>query len=230
MINSHKVQHIFFDLDHTLWDFEKNSGATFKSIFEELNFEFSLEQFLDFYNPINHYYWKQYRENRISEVELRYLRLEKTFEAMKVTSTAALIDRVSELYIQQLSTHTELFEGTVSVLEYLSSKYTLHIITNGFEHVQQRKLENSGIAQFFKTVLTAEKIGFKKPHPTIFLSALKTAEVLPEHAMMIGDSLEADIQGALKLGMQAIHFNSHMETYHEECLIIDQLSDLTNLL
>ena len=230
MINSHKVQHIFFDLDHTLCDFEKNSGATFKSIFEELNFEFSLEQFLDFYNPINHYYWKQYRENRISEVELRYLRLEKTFEAMKVTSTAALIDRVSELYIQQLSTHTELFEGTVSVLEYLNSKYTLHIITNGFEHVQQRKLENSGIARFFKIVLTAEKIGFKKPHPTIFLSALKTAEVLPEHAMMIGDSLEADIQGALKLGMQAIHFNSHMEAYHEECLIIDQLSDLTNLL
>ena len=230
MINSHKVQHIFFDLDHTLWDFKKNSNATFKSIFKELNFEFSLEQFLDFYNPINHYYWKQYRENKISEVELRYLRLEKTFEAMEVPSTAALIDRVSELYIQQLSTHTELFEGTVSVLEYLSSKYTLHIITNGFEHVQQRKLENSGIARFFKIVLTAEKIGFKKPHPTIFLSALKTAEVLPEHAMMIGDSLEADIQGALKLGMQAIHFNSHMEAYHEECLIIDQLSDLTNLL
>ena len=230
MINSHKVQHIFFDLDHTLWDFEKNSGATFKSIFEELNFEFSLEQFLDLYNPINHFYWKQYRENRISEVELRYLRLKKTFEAMEVPSTAAIIDRVSELYIQQLSKHTELFEGTVSVLEYLSSKYTLHIITNGFEHVQQRKLENSGIAQFFKIVLTAEKIGFKKPHPTIFISALKTAEVLPEHAMMIGDSLEADIQGALKLGMQAIHFNSHKETCHEECLIIDQLSDLTNLL
>ena len=230
MINSHKVQHIFFDLDHTLWDFEKNSGATFKSIFEELNFDFSLEVFLDFYNPINHYYWKQYRENMISEVELRYLRLEKTFEAMKVSFTPSLLERVAELYIQQLSTHTELFEDTISALEYLSSKYTLHIITNGFELVQQRKLENSGIACFFKTVLTAEKIGVKKPHPTIFLSAMKTAEVLPEHAMMIGDSLEADIQGALKLGMQAIHFNSHKEAYHDECLIIDRLSDLTNLL
>ena len=224
------IKHVFFDLDHTLWDFEKNSGATFKSIFEELNFDFSLEVFLDFYNPINHYYWKQYRENMISEVELRYLRLEKTFEAMKVPFTPSLLERVAELYIQQLSTHTELFEDTISVLEYLSSKYTLHIITNGFEHVQQRKLENSGIAHFFKTVLTAEKIGVKKPHPTIFLSAMKTAEVLPEHTMMIGDSLEADIQGALKLGMQAIHFNSHKEAYHEECLIIDQLSDLTNLL
>ena len=230
MINSHKVQHVFFDLDHTLWDFEKNSGATFKSIFKELNFEFSLKVFLDFYNPINHYYWKQYRENMISEVELRYLRLEKTFEAMKVPFTPSLLERVAELYIQQLSTHTQLFEDTISTLEYLSSKYTLHIITNGFELVQQRKLENSGIACFIKTVLTAEKIGVKKPHPTIFLSAMKTAEVLPEHAMMIGDSLEADIQGALKLGMQAIHFNSHKEAYHEECLIIDRLSDLTNLL
>jgi len=149
---------------------------------------------------------------------------------MKVPFTPSLLERLAELYIQQLSTHTELFEDTISVLEYLSSKYTLHIITNGFEHVQQRKLENSGIARFFKTVLTAEKIGVKKPHPTIFLSAMKTAEVLPEHAMMIGDSLEADIQGALKLGMQAIHFNSHKEAYHEECLVIDRLSDLTNLL
>ena len=84
MINSQKVEHIFFDLDHTLWDFEKNSGATFKSIFMELNLDFSLKRFLVFYNPINHYYWKQYRENKISEVELRYLRLEKTFAKMAV--------------------------------------------------------------------------------------------------------------------------------------------------
>jgi putative hydrolase of the HAD superfamily len=230
MIDTNKVQHIFFDLDHTLWDFEKNSGATFKAIFKELDFDFSLDVFLDFYNPINHYYWKQYRENKISEVELRYLRLEKTFENMNVPATPELIAQVSERYIQQLSTHTELFEGTTTVLDYLSSKYKLHIITNGFEHVQQRKLENSGIAQFFKTVLTAEKVGVKKPHPDIFLSALKTAEVLPENAMMIGDSLEADIQGALKLGMQAIHFNSHNEDHHNECVIIDHLSDLTNLL
>lgn len=230
MIDTNKVQHIFFDLDHTLWDFEKNSGATFKAIFKELDFDFSLDVFLDFYNPINHYYWKQYRENKISEVELRYLRLEKTFENMDVPATPELIAQVSERYIQQLSTLTELFEGTTMVLDYLSSKYKLHIITNGFEHVQQRKLENSGIAQFFKTVLTAEKVGVKKPHPDIFLSALKTAGVLPENAMMIGDSLEADIQGALKLGMQAIHFNSHNEDHHNECVIIDHLSDLTNLL
>jgi putative hydrolase of the HAD superfamily len=230
MINLHKVQHIFFDLDHTLWDFEKNSGATFKAIFKELDFVFSLDSFLDFYNPINHYYWKQYRENKISEVELRYLRLEKTFEKMKVPFTSGLIAQVSERYIQQLSSHTALFDHTDTVLDYLSSKYKLHIITNGFEHVQQRKLENSGIAHFFEVVLTAEKVGVKKPHPEIFLSALKKAEVLPENALMIGDSLEADIQGALKLGMQAIHFNSHNEDHHNECLIIDQLSDLTNLL
>ena len=230
MIDKHRIKHIFFDLDHTLWDFEKNSAATFQFIFKELKVDFSLETFLEFYNPINHYYWKQYRENKITEIELRFLRLEKTFNKMNVSFTHELIDQFSELYIQELSKNTILFKDTVTVLEYLNLKYTLHIITNGFENVQQKKLKNSGIDHFFEVVLTAEKIGIKKPKPEIFLSALKSANAQPEHSLMIGDSLEADIQTPLKLGLQAIHINSHNEQHHEECLIIDKLMDLTNLL
>ena len=230
MIDILKIQHVFFDLDHTLWDFEKNSEATFASIFEELKFDFSLQDFLHFYNPINHFYWKLYRENKISETELRRLRLKKTFAKMGITPSAKLINKISELYIERLSKHTHLFENTVAVLEYLFPKYKLHIITNGFENVQQRKLKNSGIAHFFDVVLTAEKAGYKKPHPTIFIAALEEAKVLPEHALMIGDSLEADVQGALKLGMQAIHFNSHSEDIHQECLIVDELAVLMDML
>ena len=163
MIDKHRIKHIFFDLDHTLWDFEKNSAATFQFIFKELKVDFSLETFLEFYNPINHYYWKQYRENKITEIELRFLRLEKTFNKMNVSFTHELIDQFSELYIQELSKNTILFKDTVTVLEYLNLKYTLHIITNGFENVQQKKLKNSGIDHFFEVVLTAEKIGIKKP-------------------------------------------------------------------
>ena len=230
MIDILKIQHVFFDLDHTLWDFEKNSEATFASIFEELKFDFSLQNFLHFYNPINHFYWKLYRENKISETELRRLRLKKTFAKMGITPSAKLIDEISKLYIERLSKHTHLFKDTVALLEYLFSKYKLHIITNGFENVQQRKLQNSGIARFFDVVLTAEKVGYKKPHPTIFITALEEAKVLPENALMIGDSLEADIQGALKLGMQAIHFNSHSEDLHQECLIVDELAVLMDIL
>ena len=118
MIDKHRIKHIFFDLDHTLWDFEKNSAATFQFIFKELKVDFSLETFLEFYNPINHYYWKQYRENKITEIELRFLRLEKTFNKMNVSFTHELIDQFSELYIQELSKNTMLFKDTVTVLEY----------------------------------------------------------------------------------------------------------------
>ena len=149
---------------------------------------------------------------------------------MGITPSAKLIDEISKLYIERLSKHTHLFKDTVALLEYLFSKYKLHIITNGFENVQQRKLQNSGIARFFDVVLTAEKAGCKKPHPTIFITALEEAKVLPENALMIGDSLEADIQGALKLGMQAIHFNSHSEDLHQECLIVNELAVLMDIL
>ena len=100
MIDIQKIQHVFFDLDHTLWDFEKNSEATFASIFEELKFDFSLQNFLNFYNPINHFYWKLYRENKISETELRRLRLKKTFTKMGITPSTKLIDQISKLYIE----------------------------------------------------------------------------------------------------------------------------------
>ncbi len=220
------IQHIFFDLDHTLWDFERNSAATFISIFEEMKIELPLDIFFNYYIPINHHYWKLYRENQISEIELRYSRLEKTFTKMQIPFSKKRIQKISELYIQRLSKHTFLFDDVLSVLKYLYSKYKLHIITNGFENVQQNKLENSGIAHFFQTVITAEKTGVKKPHPDIFLSALKASHAKPENSLMIGDSLEADIRGALKLGIRAIHFNSHNEESHKECLIINALKDL----
>lgn len=224
------IQHVFFDLDHTLWDFERNSAATFISIFQELNFNFSVETFLSYYNPINHYYWKLYREDQISEIELRHSRLEKTFAKMKISLDRKQIEKISELYIQQLSSHTFLFQDTKSVLEYLYPKYKLHIITNGFENVQQRKLKNSGIANFFQTVFTAEKYGVKKPHPNIFFSAMQSSQAKPENSLMIGDNLEADIRGALNLGMYAIHFNSHNEEIHKESLIINSLKELKTLL
>ena len=119
MIDILKIQHVFFDLDHTLWDFEKNSEATFKSIFEKLKFDFSLQNFLHFYNPINHFYWKLYRENKISETVLRRLRLKKTFAKMGITPSAKLIDEISKLYIERLSKHTHLFKDTLVLLEYL---------------------------------------------------------------------------------------------------------------
>ncbi|MBT7653659.1 MAG: noncanonical pyrimidine nucleotidase, YjjG family [Flavobacteriaceae bacterium] len=229
MINTHSVTDVFFDLDHTLWDFEKNSGLTFNKIFLELNFPFSLDVFLKFYNPINHAQWKLYRENKITQEDLRFNRLNKTFEKLNYSASIGLIDNISEKYITYLSTFPHLFEGTLELLEALKNRFRLHIITNGFDKIQQFKIENSGIESFFEFVFTAEKVGFKKPHPEIFIQSLKTVNTTAEASIMIGDSFEADILGALNQGMQAIHFNSHNEEVHTKCPIVYSLAELKAL-
>ena len=229
MINTHSVTDIFFDLDHTLWDFEKNSGLAFNEIFIELNFPFSLDVFLKLYNPINHAQWKLYRENKITQEDLRFNRLNKTFEKLNYSASIGLIDKISEQYITYLSTFPHLFEGAIELLEVLKNRFRLHIITNGFDKVQQFKIENSGIESFFEFVFTAEKVGFKKPHPEIFIESFKTVNTTAEASIMIGDSFEADILGALNQGMQAIHFNSHNEEIHDKCPIVYSLAELKAL-
>ena len=220
---------IFFDLDHTLWDFEKNSMLTFDKIFNEQILSIDLEQFIFYYNPINHDYWKKYRENKISQDELRYNRLADTFEQMKFKTTNSQIDQISEAYITYLSSFSHLFEGAIPLLEKLKSNYHLHIITNGFEQVQNLKIKNSGLKTFFDFIFTPEQVGFKKPHPKIFMEALNQTKADPKKALMIGDSLEADILGALTQGMHAIHFNSHQEELHDKCLIVNSLNELNTL-
>ena len=229
MINTHSVTDIFFDLDHTLWDFEKNSGLAFNKIFIELNFPFSLDIFLKLYNPINHAQWKLYRENKITQDDLRFNRLNKTFEKLNYSASDDLIENISEKYIIYLSTFPHLFEGAIELLEGLKNRFRLHIITNGFDEVQQFKIKNSGIESFFEFVFTAEKVGFKKPHPEIFIESFKTVNTTAEASIMIGDSFEADILGALNQGMQAIHFNSHNEEIHDKCPIVYSLAELKAL-
>ena len=230
MVKKELITDIFFDLDHTLWDFEKNSALTFKKIFNELKIETPLSVFLVKYNPINYAYWKLYREDKITQIDLRLKRLEKTFEAIGFETTSDMINQISDKYIEYLSTFPHLFLKTIIILNGLQKKYNLHIITNGFEAVQHTKIQRSGLKPFFSHVITADKVGVKKPNPIIFEHALKTINTLPQNALMIGDSLEADILGAIHSGMQAIHFNSHHEPYHEHCDIINKLEELNGLL
>ena len=230
MLEKSKIKNVFFDLDHTLWDFEKNSALTFEKILKPLNIQIELSEFLHFYDDFNHKYWKLYRENRISQNTLRQQRLIKTFEAIDYSTTPDLINKLSEQYIENLSTFTHLFEGTISVLEYLKKKYTLHIISNGFEVVQHHKINNSNLSSYFQNVFTAEKVGYKKPHPIIFEKALELSKAIAAESVMIGDSLEADVLGAQNAGMEAIHFNSHHEAEHDHSPVIYNLEEIKRLL
>ena len=230
MLNKNQITDVFFDLDHTLWDFEKNSALTFEKIFRELNIQLNLNDFLYAYNKINHRYWKLYRENKISQLELRYKRLIESFEAIDYRIDHYDINRLSDQYILYLSTFTNLFQGTISLLKSLKPKYDLHVITNGFEVVQHHKIKNSGLASYFQNIITAEKVGYKKPNPIIFEYALDQSKTIPENSLMIGDSLEADIMGALNKGIQAIHFNSHNEPLHDHCLVVYNLNEIKGML
>jgi putative hydrolase of the HAD superfamily len=202
-----KIEHIFFDLDHTLWDFEKNSDLTFQKIFQKHNLHIELSLFLEVYKPLNRKFWKLYREEKITKKELRYLRLKTAFDVIDYPISDGLINTLSDEYISFLSDFNHLFDGTLELLEYLKSKYKLHIITNGFQEVQSKKMKNSKISHFFDVFVTSESVGVKKPNPKVFEHALKLANATKENSIMIGDSIEADVLGAINIGMKAIHCN-----------------------
>ena len=225
-----KVKNIFFDLDHTLWDFERNSACTFKLLFEENKLNIDLDKFLDIYIPINLKYWKLYRNESITKEYLRYNRLNEAFNKLKLNVPSKLINKLSDDYIETLPKFNYLIEGALELLEYLKPKYKLFILTNGFKNVQANKLNNSKINSYFSQVFDSESVGVKKPNPIIFQYALKNSNSKPKESLMIGDSFEADIMGALSVGMQAIHYANFGEKKHDMCLIINKLNALKDIL
>lgn len=222
------ITDIFFDLDHTLWDFEKNSALAFKTIFKKNNLAINLDTFLEAYVPINLSYWKMFREGAISKEDLRYKRLNEAFLHIKEEQPKETINKLAVDYISYLPENNHLFAHVAPTLEYLKQKYTLHIITNGFDEVQFKKLRNSKIEHYFKTVTTSETAGVKKPDPVIFKTALQNANSNANNALMIGDNLEADIVGAEKVGLQTIFFDLRGETHNG--IKIESIKTLTELL
>lgn len=198
---------IFFDLDHTLWDFEKNSALAFEMIFDKHKLSLDLESFLSFYVPINFKYWKLYRDEKISTEDLRYYRLKEVFDLMEEEVNDDLIHLLSKEYIYYLPRFNHLYDGATEILDYLFPNYNLHIITNGFQNVQFGKLKNSNIEHYFKTITNSEMAGVKKPNPIIFEYALQKANAEKLKSIMIGDNLEADVEGAINSGLDAIFFN-----------------------
>lgn len=220
------VTDVFFDLDHTLWDFERNSALTFHKILSESDVGVDLDNFLKAYIPINLKFWKWYREGKINKEELRYQRLKTTFDTLGHGVVDELIHNLANQYIAHLSSYNHLFPNAVEVLSYLRPKYKIHIITNGFQEIQDKKLRNANIAHFFDQVINSEMAGAKKPDPLIFQLALKRANAVPQKSIMIGDSVEADIIGAKTMGLYVLHFNAHNEPKHDHCSMIHDLSEI----
>ena len=227
-----EINNIFFDLDHTLWDFDKNSDLTFYKILEKNKINIDVAKFLKNYHPINRKYWEMYRENKVSKSDLRFYRLYDTFNKLNYKINDDLINQLAIDYIEHLSDFNHLIPDTLIVLNSLRSKYKMHIITNGFKEVQKRKLQKSDLIQYFETVTISEDVGVKKPHKLIFDHALKAANANIENSVMIGDNFNADILGALGVGMKAIYYDFH-KTNHEErenVTIVKNLKEIIKIL
>ena len=229
-MHSGNVTDIFFDLDHTLWDFDRNSFLALKSVFKKYHIDVNLELFTEIYEPINEAYWKLYREDRISKEQLRRGRLVDAFNDFNVQFSIQQIDDMAVSYIDELPKNNYLLEGAIAALDYLKDKYTLHIITNGFKEVQHIKLKNSGIYSYFKTITSSEEVGLKKPNPVVFKAALEQAGVSKEKTLMIGDNFEADILGAEAVGMKTLFYNYRRERVPVGYVVINSLIEIKNYL
>lgn len=229
-MKTNNITDVFFDLDHTLWDFDRNSALTFDKIFKLNGLMINTDDFLIQYEPINLNYWKLYREEKIDKESLRFGRLNDAFLAIGEKVSKEVILNLSDDYIAHLTTFNHLFDNTINILKYLQEKYVLHIITNGFEEVQHKKLSKSNINQFFTTVTNSEMVGVKKPNPKIFNYALEQANAKVETSIMIGDSYEADILGAQNIGMDTIFFDLRNTNTTNGIKKIDSLIKLKDFL
>jgi YjjG family noncanonical pyrimidine nucleotidase len=203
-------KHIFFDLDHTLWDHNTNSRIAL----EEVYFAFNLatigvdspQKFYLTFTEINHQLWDKYEAGRISQSELRHQRFRLIFSRLGVENHG-LCDEISDTYISISSKKHHLLPNAHETLEYLFPKYSLHIITNGFDEIQSIKMNAGKITHFFREVITSQNSGYKKPDSRIFEYALKRIKAIPQECLMIGDSFQSDIVGATRVGMDAVFFN-----------------------
>jgi putative hydrolase of the HAD superfamily len=230
-----KYKHLFFDLDHTLWDFDANARMTLEQLHLDLNLpDKGIHDFDLFYRNYlvhNEKLWVKYRNGQIKQEELRLKRMWLSLLDFKIADEA-LAKQMNELFLQLLPTRTLLFPDTVEVLQYLRDKgYGLHLITNGFDEVQHNKLKYSGLAEFFKVVVTSECSNSLKPQKEIFEYALKKTGAKVEESLMIGDTLEVDVVGALNVGMDAVHVNyNSAEQEVEPTYTIYHLRELKNFL
>ena len=173
---------------------------------------------------------KLYQVNKISHVDLRYYRLKDVFDALQFEISDATIQYLSDEYIKYLPEYNHLFDGAIELLDYLKPKYQLHIITNGFASVQTKKLKNSNIHHYFETITNSEMAGVKKPNSKIFNFALSLANASKEDSIMIGDSYEADVLGAIEAGIDAVFFNEQNIQVEQPVFQVHHLLELKKIL
>jgi putative hydrolase of the HAD superfamily len=206
-----KYKHLFFDLDHTLWDFETASERTWQTLYEANgladNGVPAFEEFFKVYSGHNDVMWERFRSGKMSREDLRWKRIWQTLIDFKVYDQPLAL-KLSADYLELLPTQAVLMPSAKELLDHCKGRYQMHLITNGFEATQRLKIQHAGIADYFVEIVTSEGSNSMKPHPEIFQFAQKASGATAcEECLMIGDALEIDIHGAIAAGWDTVYYN-----------------------
>lgn len=234
MTLSGKYKHIFFDLDHTIWDFDRNAEETLLELYDIYALGSmglpAAEVFIAAYTRNNHQLWAEYHTGKITKTELRETRFKRTFVELGLAPELVPV-AFEDDYVKLCPTKTNLFPHAHETLRYLQSRYTLHLISNGFKEASEMKIGNTNIGGYFTHIIISEIVGVNKPDKAIFEHALNLAGARKEESLMVGDSLEADVYGALHFGMDAIYFNPFKAAKPDDVPIqVHHLQELTAIL
>lgn len=226
-----KYEHIFFDLDGTIWDFKRNSQKTLENIHALFIPQINKQSFIQQYRNINNRLWDQYKIGKISVDFLRNQRFQLTMEKLNLGNPELSTD-ISDYYLSHCPKETTLINGAKSIIQHLDSKgYNLHILTNGFNDLQVFKLKNCGIDNYFDKVMCADTLGYSKPHRAAFNLAMQITNSNSMNSIMIGDSMNDDILGAQMSGMDQIYFNpTQQRNKTSPTFEIQRLSEIQEIL
>jgi putative hydrolase of the HAD superfamily len=202
-------KHIFFDLDRTIWDFDRNSAETLRGVVSKTGLDRSIDEPEDFiraYHEVNLELWALYRRGEMTKDNLRTERFRLSLARFGIVNDE-LARRIGDEYLDVSPTQTLLVPHAREILTYLQSRYQLHIITNGFQSTQEVKMKNCRLNRYFQSLTTSEVVGHNKPRPEIFHRALTSVNARKKESLMIGDDLEVDVLGARKFGIDQVFLN-----------------------
>lgn len=225
---------VFFDLDHTLWDYETNSRETLQELYDENSLQAAgvpaFEGFHQAFREVNTALWELYDTGKIDSTVIRNERFARILSRFEVVNDS-LAQQLSFEYLNRCPAKGHLMPHAREVLTYLAERYSLTVITNGFEETQQVKISASGIQSFFDHVITSQRAGHKKPAREIFEFALNLNGVAPHEAMMVGDNLITDVAGARNASIDCAFFNPDKVPHQENMKFeIHSLNELHSLL
>jgi YjjG family noncanonical pyrimidine nucleotidase len=228
-----KYKCIFFDLDHTLWDYETNAKETLVELYTEFDLRpkgvRDPESFYLKFKEVNLALWDLFDRELASQQYIRTERFKRILEHFSAYAED-LSEALSNEYLKRCPTKNNLMPFATEVLEYLHRHYRLTVITNGFEEIQHTKLSSGNLHRFFDHIVTSQKAGYRKPSKEIFHYAMTANEIKCSEVIMIGDNLVTDVGGARNASIDTIFFNpekvNHTSSISHEISCLSELKKI----